>query len=174
MRRRGARGKRNVSEKVCTFCDRNGHIERDCWARAKAVKQLKQPKSAQINNQETALAYTPRDRQRSDFTTFAARESVRQVSSSNWIIDSGCTGHMTNDRSFFDDFLEETNRKVYLAGRGTWVPATGIGSGTWHCLLPDGGICEVKLTDVLYVPELTGGLISVARAVEKGASGEFF
>lgn len=84
-----------------------------------------------------------------------------------WYIDSGCSSHMTNDRSFFFDLDESKQVQVVLAD-GSVSKSHGIGEGFVKCIDADGNVLEVKLTEVLYIPALDSGLISVRKLSKKG------
>jgi len=79
-----------------------------------------------------------------------------------WMIDSGCTNHMTYERNLFKEFIPMENKKVRI-GNGDCIPAKGkgfvstkINSGT------------KIISDVLYVPDIDKSLFSVGQLIEKG------
>jgi len=84
-----------------------------------------------------------------------------------WYIDSGATAHMCSDKSFFTVCDPEQNRTVTLANSKV-LRTAGIGEGYLHCATASGKSRKIKLTDVLYVPELNGNLISVKKLTSKG------
>ncbi|XP_060200187.1 uncharacterized protein LOC132628423 [Lycium barbarum] len=79
-----------------------------------------------------------------------------------WMIDSGCTNHMTYDRNILKEFMSIKNKKVriengdYIPTKGKGTIAIKIGSGT------------KIISDVLYVPDINQNLLSVNQLVEKG------
>ena len=90
----------------------------------------------------------------------------------NWIVDSGATCHVCNDRSSFVElnFLQ-TPFDITL-GAGHTLKAIECGIVTL-ILKSDFSKRKCKLYDILYVPELTYNLLSVSKAVEKGVSFTF-
>ncbi|XP_062557420.1 uncharacterized protein LOC134222293 [Armigeres subalbatus] len=81
---------------------------------------------------------------------------------SNWIIEIGATCHMTGNRSFFAELNKSAVSSVILAdGKKTSVRETG--HGIVRGIDGQGENVEIKLKDVLYVPGLDGGLISVCQ-----------
>ena len=83
-----------------------------------------------------------------------------------WIVDSGATCHMCNDRSVFVDFeYVETPLKVTL-GDGYEVDAIGHGVVVMNSELPSGRSKRCKLHNVLYAPRLSYNLFSVSMATE--------
>ena len=77
----------------------------------------------------------------------------------DWIIDSGCTSHMSNNRSSFADF-REIDADITTAGLPTKV--TGIGTAKLKAELPD-KITNFSLSDTLLVPSLPVNLISMSK-----------
>ncbi|KAH9782217.1 hypothetical protein KPL71_008805 [Citrus sinensis] len=83
-------------------------------------------------------------------------------SSESWLIDSGCTNHMTHNKDLFRELSNANSSKVRV-GNGTYIAVKGKGtiaittfSGTKF------------ISDVLYVPEIDQNLLSVAQLIEKG------
>ena len=85
------------------------------------------------------------------------------MSSTNcWLIDSGCSNHVTHNKSLFKEWCEITSSMV-LVGDGKHIVVKGKGTisiPTCH---------GTKLiTNVLYVLDINQNLLSVDRMVEKG------
>uniref|UniRef100_A0A5S6QY95 Retrovirus-related Pol polyprotein from transposon TNT 1-94-like beta-barrel domain-containing protein n=1 Tax=Trichuris muris TaxID=70415 RepID=A0A5S6QY95_TRIMR len=78
------------------------------------------------------------------FTAFTTYERARIVKATGeWIIDSGCTKHMTCDRYFFTE-LRKIDGNVLLATKEL-THADGIGSGRVRCRIPDGNVEDITL-----------------------------
>lgn len=73
-------------------------------------------------------------------------------------MDSGCSWHMTWNRSWFEDLCEQTEGFVFL-GANKSSKIAGIGSIRFK--LHDGN--ERLLTEVRYVPNLKRNLISLGE-----------
>ena len=89
-----------------------------------------------------------------------------------WVVNSGCTNHMTGDRN---TFVEETyitlpaNRRQMRTAMEELVSAAGIGSIQTYTWTPGGGHNWWFLTEVLHVPGATEArLISVSQLTRKG------
>ena len=81
----------------------------------------------------------------------------------NWIVDSGATCHVCNDRrSFVELNFLQTPLDITLGAGHTFIVTLILKS--------DFSKRKCKLYDVLYVPELTYNILSVSKAVEKGVS----
>ncbi|GLV31383.1 hypothetical protein CBL_20017 [Carabus blaptoides fortunei] len=102
--------------------------------------------------------------------SFVVMERVSIVAVANtsneWLVDSGCTSHMTSNRKVFSE-LKTTKHVVQLADRGQSIPVTGIGTVRLQCNTPDGTEFNANLKDVLYMPELESSLISVSKLLSK-------
>lgn len=77
----------------------------------------------------------------------------------NWIIDSGASIHMCNDKSLFRNFVESFGNNVRVAN-GNQIPIKGYG----NIILPlhsSSQDMSLELHDVAFVPNLDTNLISV-------------
>ena len=85
-----------------------------------------------------------------------------QNSLDNWLIDSGCTNHMTFDKSLFRTLQSIEVARVRIGngdcivakGKRTIVITTNSGTET--------------ISDVLYIPDIEQNLLSVGQLIEKG------
>jgi len=85
----------------------------------------------------------------------------------DWIIDSGCTNHMTHDKELFKELNKSNISKVRIRnGEQLDVKGTRTISIKIHS--------NIKLIfDVLYVLDITQNLLSVAQMLEKGYKASF-
>ena len=84
------------------------------------------------------------------------------ISSKSWLIDSGCTNHMTSDKVLFKELKLSKVTKVRI-GNGGYLPAKGIGT---VAIITSSG--TKTISDVLYVPDIDQNLLSVGQLLEKG------
>ena len=83
-------------------------------------------------------------------------------SSKCWLIDSGCTNHMTYDKTLFKD-LKSTNVSKVTIGNGGYISAKGKGT------IVISTCSSIKLiSDVLYVANIDQNLLSVGQLIKKG------
>jgi hypothetical protein len=80
----------------------------------------------------------------------------------NWLIDSGCTNHMTHDGKLFTELDRNIISKVKIGNRT-------------HLKVEGKGIVAIEthsgfklISDVLYVPEINQNLLSVSQLLDKG------
>lgn len=91
--------------------------------------------------------------------------TVQQQPQHVWYLDSGCSSHMTGDRSLFIDFDQNFSSEVKL-GDGKLHRSKGKGS---IAVQTKGGNKKI-INDVLYVPNLTSNLLSVGQLLQRGYS----
>ncbi|XP_057451592.1 uncharacterized protein LOC130743382 [Lotus japonicus] len=127
----------------CINCGNMGHVDRVCKS---------EPKVAMVTmeEQEDGLFFVT--------TCFA----TSNISSNSWLIDSGCTNHMTNDEKLFIELDKSIVSKVKV-GNGDFISVKGKGTVVIESLT---GLKYIP--DVLYVPDIDQNLLSVAQLVEKG------
>lgn len=140
----------------CRYCKKYGHIERNC--------RQKQNQSGQ-SSQRVNFA--------DDYQVGKSEEEVfmashtSHVDGCNWYVDSACTRHMAIDENLFVT-LDRSDRTKVKLGNGALVQAQGRGSVKFPC---DEGMKLIH--DVLYVPNLTQNLLSVAQLLHKNYSLNF-
>lgn len=123
---------------VCYQCGKKGHLKRNC--RSHVVKNSK--------SKEEAAA-----------VTFVAGEAEVK----KFIVDSGATAHMCSKSEWFEE-LKPSSGTVSCASKSSQLEVTGV--GTIRAMLDNEH--EILLTNVLYVPELNGNLISVKQIQKAG------
>ena len=84
-----------------------------------------------------------------------------QTSSNHWLIDSGCTNHMTFNKSLFRNLQTTEVAKVRI-GNGDCIAAKGKGT---IAITTNSG--TKTISDVLYVPDIDQNLLSVGQLIEK-------
>jgi len=96
--------------------------------------------------------------------TFEQMCNTAEVNNSAWLIDSGCTNHMTADLSLFKDLDKSYMSKVRI-GNGEYVKVEGKGAIEVETM---SGTKTLK--NVLYVPKINQNLVSVGQLLESGYS----
>ena len=79
-----------------------------------------------------------------------------------WIVDSGATRHMCNDRKLFVNFNSLAEPRYITLGDGHTVKAVGRGVVLLRISTNDVETNKCKLQDALYAPKLSFNLLSVA------------
>ncbi|CAJ2637049.1 unnamed protein product [Trifolium pratense] len=142
--RRLIRQEGSMPDARCHRCGQLGHIERIC----KSQQQQEEVKVAEDLSQEEQL--------------FAVSCYATHSSTESWLIDSGCTNHMTYDRELFRELDEAVFSKVKI-GNGAYIEVKGRGT-----VAIEGHTGLKLISEVLYVPEINQNLLSVPQLLEKG------
>ncbi|XP_016578836.1 uncharacterized protein LOC107876422 [Capsicum annuum] len=142
--RRIIRKEGSVEDIKCNKYGQLGHVERVC----KSQTQQEEAKVA-VNQYEKEQLFVT--------TSFASKNT-----SENWLIDSGCTNHMTSDQELFKELDKFVISKVKI-GNGEYLDAKG--KGTIAIQSPVG----LKLiADVFFVLDLDQNLLSIGQLLENG------
>ena len=140
----------------CHWCKKPDHIKKDCfaWKRkqeslgAKAVNSAEEAEDGKVS---VALNIVS-----------VALNIMDSKEGSSWIMDSGCSFHMSPNLDWFEN-IKGTTGSVVL-GNNQVCSIKGIGTVR---LKVDNG-CVVILNDVRYIPEVKRNLISLGSLEKKG------
>jgi hypothetical protein len=158
-------GETKQSYPPCQHCGKKNHPPFRCWRRpdirCNKCQQLghisKFCKNKGQQQQEAKVADQQEEEQ-----LFVATCLSTNHSSESWLIDSGCTNHMTYDKGLFKELVNAESSKVRI-GDGSYLAVKGRGT------IAIEGCSGTKLvSDVLFVPEINQNLLSVGQLVEKG------
>uniref|UniRef100_A0AAV1V986 CCHC-type domain-containing protein n=1 Tax=Peronospora matthiolae TaxID=2874970 RepID=A0AAV1V986_9STRA len=137
------RGKANASfQGKCFRCGRHGHKRSQC-------RNVKPSRPG-------------------DEFVFSA-SSDKTISSSTWLLDSGASRHMTDDKREFVEYEDLITPICITVANGQQLKAQG--TGTVRFVLENGR--TVKLTEVLHVPGLDMKLVSVTALTARGVIVQF-
>ena len=136
----GAPPKRIVGN--CFYCDKPGHMQRDCRSRIE-------------------------DEKRGIQRTIAFSASTVAADSNDWIIDSGATKHLTPNGQLLYNYRSVDPNTAVLFVNGQQAKAAGQGDLSLEVKTPS-GTKTVRLLNVLHVPEATASLFSARQAMEGG------
>ncbi|KAL4035165.1 hypothetical protein IC575_003845 [Cucumis melo] len=150
----------------CSHCNKQGHPPFKCWRRpyAKCTKCNQMGHEAVIcrnKNQQQGVEAKIADQEEEDDQLFVATCFMGGESNESWLIDSGCTNHMTHDNELFKE-LKPTNITKVRIGNEDYISVKGKGTiviasckGTKH------------IQDVLFVPDINQNLLCVGQLIEK-------
>jgi hypothetical protein len=90
-----------------------------------------------------------------------------------WILDSGCTNHVSSDRNAFIPESLTTYTGPPMAGIGGATQAvTQIGTAVINCCV-DGKWVPIKMSNTFYHPDASCNLISISQLKKQGAKFAF-
>ena len=136
---------RDTSSWSCFRCGKVGHLVKDCKAKFEEQAQITQ----EDNEAEES------------YHMFTARQEDQESPEENmWLIDSGCTNHMTSHEHLFTNLDFGFNVPI-LVGNGDVLTTKGKG---------DIEIMTMKgkriIKDVLLVPKIAKNLLSVSQMIQ--------
>ncbi|KAG8483701.1 hypothetical protein CXB51_023428 [Gossypium anomalum] len=153
------RSKSSNRGKTCNFYKKKGHIKSECY---KLQNKIKREAANQKGKQPENSGEADVVEDYSDGELLVASVNDSKVSE-EWILDSGCTFHMSPNRDWFTTY-ETVSEGVVLMGNNASCKIAGV--GTIKVKMFDGVVRT--LSDVRYVPELKRNLISLSTLDSKG------
>ncbi|XP_031283970.1 uncharacterized protein LOC116142693 [Pistacia vera] len=158
--------KKNHSENRCWFrpsiqcrsCKEFGHIERVCKNKGNQQEQQAQAVESSQHSQQIEESLEQ---------LFVVSECMVASSPDVWLIDSGCTNHMTLNASNFMSLDKGYQSKVKV-GNGELLEVKGKGDVAIQTK-----IGTKLIADVLFVPKISLSLLSVGQMLEKNYSLHF-
>nr|BBP47129.1 putative gag-pol polyprotein [Torenia fournieri] len=162
----GEYGNQKKTYPPCQHCGKKGHPPFKCWRRPEAECTICHQKGHEqvicyAKNQQSGEAANTVNQEEED-QLFVATCVSSDESCENWLIDSGCTNHMTYNKQLFRDMSSKINSKVrvgdgkYISVHGKGTVAISTYSGT------------KLISDVLYVPDINQNLLSIGQLMKKG------
>ena len=145
-------GNKNFS---CYYCDAQGHIKKNCALYKRHLSEIK--KSDEDESAKMARY--------AEWYSNCFNQSI----SGDWFIDSGASCHMSNDKNVFLKIDDSKKGKVVVANGGK-INIHGKGDVLIGLKKDKRESFQVKLNDVMFVPDLENNLVSVKKLTEKGFS----
>ncbi|KAK4327573.1 hypothetical protein Pmani_001980 [Petrolisthes manimaculis] len=162
-------GKESRKTIKCHHCGKEGHIKRYCWT----LKNQQTKQGAGSSGEKSNSAEGDDGNESVGLLAAHAMSACdKNVLANTWIVDSGATCHMCNNKELFVQYNDKDSVSVSL-GDGHSLEALGSGKIILKMLLPDNKIQKCILSDVLYVPKLSFNLLSVSKSAKLGKVTKF-
>lgn len=152
--RANQKGNQKEKEKMtCNYCHKEGHLKWDCPI-------LKRKGKLPIKKENNVSANVLEGYESAEVLMVSGSNDIKE-----WIMDSGCTFHMSPHKHFFTKIKEFDGGKVVM-GNNQQCDIKGIGSVKFQM---DDGSFKI-LASVKYVPGLKRNLISLGTLDKSGFS----
>ncbi|XP_074289012.1 uncharacterized protein LOC141614155 [Silene latifolia] len=139
----------NKDKTPCDICKKFGHEQKDCWSKDQQAK---------ANVSESGIF---------EDHLFVAGQTSTKSNKDVWLVDSGCTNHMTNNESIFTHIDTSLKTPVRM-GDGSIIEAKGKGTIT---IQTKKGMRYIS--NVLLVPNLATNFLSVPQMMQNGYNVNF-
>ncbi|KAA0040718.1 integrase [Cucumis melo var. makuwa] len=147
-------GRGNFSQIQCFNCRKYGHFQADCWALKNGVGN-------------TTMNMHKEQKKNDEGILFLACSVQDNVLEPTWYLDSGCSNHMTGNRSIFVT-LDESFQSEVKTGDNTILQVKG------QCdILVKTKKGTKRVTNVFYVPGLKHNLLSIGQLLQRGLKVSF-
>ena len=159
------RGRQSIR---CHYCKRLGHMQRDCRDKLEAERR-KGDVVVSVGNKKPGGAHMKSKSHKNGASVgLIATHALLangQDNSEKWILDSGATCHICCNQQLFDELEVKSSQDVTL-GDSRVIKSAGSGTVKVKLTQRDGSYRDCTLHDVLYVPDLSFNLLSIAKATE--------
>jgi hypothetical protein len=146
------------SNMECYHCHRKGHMKRDC-RELHGKPDERRSRTPPTGAQDAAWSTSYQG-------MFARQAGLGKPERQEWVLDSGCTKHMTFDPGHFLYFTSHGGNVTIANGKTLQVQ----GGGTIE--VPIQGKM-IQISGVIYVPDLGYNLLSVSQLGERGMKCNF-
>ncbi|KAK4433007.1 Copia protein [Sesamum alatum] len=158
----GSKNHGNVKkfEGKCYKCGKKGHMVKDCWSKKNVVES-----NAATSKTEDEWDIEASFAADEDKLALAATTSNQINYENDWIVDSGCSNHMTGDKGTLKNVSKYTGSRVVVTTDNSKLPIAHVGNTV---VSPQYNEAEVLLKDVFHVPGMKKNLLSVAQLTSSG------
>eukprot|EP00731_Ephydatia_muelleri_P016374 Em0009g798a len=147
-----------------------GHIQRYCRAKREDQDWIKedQKERKDFHKQKVTVSVDNDSNTNGEDCGLANSADCALPVIDEWIIDSGATTHMCSNKKALTTLYQLESPIKVTVGDGRALTAVGRGDVVLNMECPSSESESCTLHDVLYVPELSYNLVSVAKVSQKG------
>ena len=160
---------RGNAREPCDHCGKTGHPASRCWQKFPHLR----PNRNGTGGKQTGLAAKVTKPKESvpessddDICLMARCQHDDRDDRPDWIIDSGCTSHICNDRRMFSD-MENCEPFPIVIGDSSGVQAAGRGSIALMASV-NGKPRSAKIDNVAFAPDMAFNMLSVRSICRDG------
>nr|KYP50124.1 Retrovirus-related Pol polyprotein from transposon TNT 1-94 [Cajanus cajan] len=136
----------------CYNCNKYGHYAVDCWSKESSNGKEEEVNVAQKEESEDEV-----------LLMVTTTKPEKKTFGESWYLDTGCSNHMTFQKSWFIDLNEKIKSRVKFADNSTMKCE---GKGKILIRRKDGKTAVIS--NVLYVPAMKHNLLSIGQLLQKG------
>jgi len=150
----------------CFKCGKPGHFIKDCPKRKGGSETTSKESKSGKNDKKRSQEATHEKSVALVTGVVLAADMVISEGANTWVIDSGCTRHMSSRVEFISGITYAEGEVIVAGGR----KLKSIGYGNMHVRARSlsNEVVKLVIEDVLIVPELGPNLLSVERIMNKG------
>ncbi|KAJ9565416.1 hypothetical protein OSB04_001382 [Centaurea solstitialis] len=157
---KSSRGKR--FEGNCNNCGKWGHMSKNCWFKKKSVESNIVTSKYEIEDEWDVEALCVVEENELALTTTMRRHIDYE---NDWIVDSGCSNHMTGDQKKLRDAKEYKGSCVVQTANNARLPIAQIGK---TMIMPGNKADMITLQNVFHVPGMKKNLLLVSQLTSLG------
>lgn len=163
---------RNYNVVKCHFCQCDGHVRNDCekykrWLKKKSTERQQNGNSNFKMKSNEGL----RDGNQSANVISPSQQNyifvINGCYDNRWIVDSGATCHISNEKGMFRDIDYNVKERICVAN-GQSVISEGRGTCVANFLNSQGQKASITIQDVYFMPKISSNLLSVKCLSKKG------
>ncbi|XP_017648022.1 uncharacterized protein LOC108488241 [Gossypium arboreum] len=143
-------------DQPCRHCKRPGHPEANCWFRPNVQCQYCK-KMGHVEKPKAGARVAKEGGDHEEHVFAVSCPATKEKATKGWLIDSGCTNHMTPDVGIFKSKDRSFKTKLKV-GNGYFIKVEG--KGDVLISIPTG---NKLVSNVLLVPEIDRNLLSIAQ-----------
>lgn len=161
-----------MKDKTCNTCNKTGHISFTCFKnkdkkkcdKCRKIGHTKEECRFNKNKSDNKESDKNEDEHDSDGSYFAvAAFNKNEGSNSSWILDSGATRHITNNKSLAEEVNKAETETVLTIANDDKIKLSETGKVK---LVSGGKKKRVTLNKVLYAPKFASNLLSLVKIVD--------